>query len=236
MKKEQGVIGYSEKDEYILIANQEKQTKTERYGWARLKGKTALEWISKKELMLDVDKYQRTRRSTNKILRLAREFDMRACNALVVALRYGSGVKQYFVVDGGHRLQAAWKREDIDMLPCLVYASESVPEEATLFRQVNKFRSNLPADMDYRAALAAGDSVAWGVERMIRADGYTVNPRGKKWSVKCIRAMLKWYKNAPVQTKAIWPLVVKIHAGEPIDGRIFEALAYRAQALENRPG
>jgi len=95
--------------------NQEKamgKSKIERYGWTVQDGQGELRLISKHDLAVDYASYQRIANNA-KTLVLARDWSWIACGALIVASRGGA----LHVVDGGHRLVAAMKRDDITMLP-----------------------------------------------------------------------------------------------------------------------
>ena len=86
--------------------------------------------------ILEIDhSYQRNAKNA-RVLKLARRWNWLSCGVLTVAKRSG----RYYVVDGQHRLMAALKRADIDQLPCLVFESSEMREEAVAFRDANKER------------------------------------------------------------------------------------------------
>lgn len=124
---------------------------------------------------LDVDPaYQRSianGASRALIRRIAREWDWRLCQPLVVAQRPGGGL---FVVDGQHRHAAAVLRGDIYDLPCVVLPYANASEEASHFVALNKARRPLSAMDLFNAAIASGDKDALSVMLLIEGAGLSL--------------------------------------------------------------
>jgi hypothetical protein len=133
--------------------------------------------------------YQRDQVKLNRVEQIAMAPNLNAFGLLIVAHREG----KYWVVDGQHRWQAACKRNDMDMLPCLVHDSKSERDEAELYCLINLNRSAVSALDRYRALLTSGDGTATDIavclEALdIRVMTHASGPRqlsciGKVWSM-----------------------------------------------------
>lgn len=127
------------------------------------------------ELQIDA-RYQRsieTGPSQSLVRRIARDWDWRLCQPLLVAGRGDAGL---FVVDGQHRLAAARLRGDIGDLPCVLISYRDANEEAAAFVELNRARKPLGALELFRASLAGADPDALAVQAMIEEAGLSVAP------------------------------------------------------------
>jgi len=133
------------------------------------------------ELQID-DSYQRpidTPASQTLIKRIARGWDWRKCQPLVVSRR-DAGL---FVIDGQHRLEAAlmrnahFDRDDIRFIPCCISTYASVAEEAAMFVEMNRVRKKISLLDDHHAAVAAGDEDAIAINRIVTGAGLKVSRR-----------------------------------------------------------
>lgn len=129
---------------------------------------------------LEVDpEYQRSteNKASQALIRaIARDWDWRLCQPLVVSRRMDGGEERYFVVDGQHRLAAARLRGDLYDLPCVVtdYADRS--EEAAAFVALNRRRRPLGALDFFKASIAEGEAEATAMLRVIEAAGLRLAP------------------------------------------------------------
>lgn len=127
------------------------------------------------ELAIDAE-YQRSidnGPSQALIRRIARDWDWRLCQPLLVA---GRGDEGLFVVDGQHRLAAARLRGDIYDLPCVIHGYADRAEEAAAFVSLNRTRKPLSALELFRASLSGGDAAASDVLRLILDAGLALAP------------------------------------------------------------
>ena len=101
--------------------------------------------------------YQRNL-SRSRAAKIAREFDWFQFGVLAVAQRNdpATGAKEYFVVDGQHRLSAARQRADLDLLPCMLFDFEGAEHEAQIFVQNQLRRKPLVTRDLHKAELFAG--------------------------------------------------------------------------------
>lgn len=139
--------------------------KVARYGWVTEDAPGVFRLIPKKQLIINED-YQR-QANARKVLEFSRGWSWIACGAITVAQRDGS----YWVVDGQHRVLGARKRSDIQELPCLVFRTVDVAEEAQGFLSANANRKPVTAVAKHRAAVVAGDKIAVQLQALFDAVG-----------------------------------------------------------------
>lgn len=143
-------------------------------------------YISKHNLHVDHSYQQQAKLFQAK--QLAREWDQEACATLVVVERANH---KLYIVDGQQRHGGAMLRDDVDLLPCRVFKSRGVEDEAKLFLMIDTGRRQVSALDKYHASLTAGDEDAWFVEDTLDLLGLTASPNGKdKRTVGCIEALL----------------------------------------------
>lgn len=133
------------------------RNKNEQCGWSKIEVKynPVLRWIDKNNLLFD-RQYQRPQ-AIDKARAIASVFSWVAFGAILVSRRIDG---MCFIIDGGHRALAAKLRDEISIVPCIVFDGLSQEEEARAFVLVNKSRKP-PSGIDiYRAQITAKDSVA----------------------------------------------------------------------------
>ena len=197
-----------------------KTTKIDRYGWEVQDRPGQMEMIDKNNLEIDYT-YQRDGNEA-KINTLARDWSWLACGVITVAQRGGN----LFVVDGQHRVLAARKRSDIGMLPCIVFRSQGVKEEASGFLVAQTMRKPVSATEKFRALVAIGDPVAVAVKEMVEASGRTVEKWAGPSTVNCAGAMLQLMREEPKHLRQVWPLVMAICVGKQTVDVIIRGLVY----------
>lgn len=134
-----------------------------------------LKWILKNKIYVD-HTYQRDKISPNTIRTIKANWNWLAFGALIIAERDGT----FFVVDGQHRLMAAMSIAEIEYIPCVVYPSSSIVEEAQSFLSANSSRSPVSSIDKYRASLVANDKLALVVDQLLSDLGIkiTTKPTG----------------------------------------------------------
>lgn len=144
--------------------------------------------IPKGELWID-DRYQRDL-SPLRVKELGRHWSWIACGAIIVAARRSGG---WYVIDGQHRVAAALRRSDITNLPCLVFDTVEIIEEAIGFLQANVMRKPPPMSQRFKALLITNDEVAREVQRFAefcgREIGQTTGPTTLGCVQECQRAI-----------------------------------------------
>jgi len=145
--------------------------KIERYKWDDISDEPGkLEYIDKHALHVDAG-YQRSL-SPHTSRNIASSWSWMACGAITVARRSG----KYYVIDGQHRVEAARKRSDIRELPCVVFHTKDIREEAIGFVDANVNRKPLSPIDRHNANLVANDDRARQIQQVINDTGLELNP------------------------------------------------------------
>lgn len=187
-----------------------KTTKVDRYEWEMRDEPGRMRMISKTDLQVDYT-YQRDANHA-KALDIAREWSWMACGVITVAERRN----QLFVVDGQHRVLAACKRSDIDMLPCIVFQSNGIDEEAFGYLVTQTMRKAVTTIEKLRAMIATKDPVALAIKRLVEESGRTIGKSSSASTVKCVGAMYKVAKKDTALLARVWPMIDKLCEGKPI--------------------
>jgi hypothetical protein len=162
-------------------------SKIDRYNWSAQDQPGEFKLIQKNLLKVNYD-YQRNAESKIKILRLASNWSWVACGSICVGHRDG----EYWVIDGQHRTLAAKRRADIEELPCMVFDTQSVKQEARGFLNANTARKPITSLDKFRAKIAARDEVVLFVnttfeELSIKPCSTAINAR----EIKCLDWVVK---------------------------------------------
>ena len=208
-----------------VATNHETNTRTgkgkvEQYKWLMTGAPGELVYLAKTVLEID-HTYQRHAKNI-RVLRLAKRWNWLACGVLTVAKRGG----RYYVVDGQHRLMAALKRGDIERLPCLVFESNEMREEAVAFRDANKERRPITSFEQWHADLVAEDEATLYAHEIIISSGRTPGQVAGPASVRCLSAVVSAARTSRKELMIVWPLAVQICAGNALHERVLGALLY----------
>lgn len=196
------------------------KTKVEHYKWLMTGEPGELLYLNKNILEID-HSYQRNAKNA-RVLKLARRWNWLSCGVLTVAKRSG----RYYVVDGQHRLMAALKRADIDQLPCLVFESSEMREEAVAFRDANKERRPINSFEQWNADLVAQDEPTEFANMLIMSSGRSIGESSGPTTVRCLSAMVSAARSTRAELIRVWPLVVQVCHGNALHERVFGALMY----------
>jgi hypothetical protein len=199
--------------------------KTEKMGWATV-DQPGVPWLAKKQDLHIDSNYQRTMVSESRIAAITQQWSWVACGSIIIAERDGT----FWVIDGQHRVLAAMRRSDIQELPCIVFKSLGVEDEALAFYRANSVRGNVTPFDKLRALLAAGDRLAIDVVTIMDEQGYKPsNVHGGAYTVSCVAAFVSAVKVNRGALKKVWPLVAKLHNGLQIKKSVLDALIYIAK-------
>lgn len=156
-------------------------SKIDRYKWTIRDAQGDLTTIDKNLLKIH-PAYQRDANKL-KLMQIASDWSWIACGAIIVARRGG----EYWVVDGQHRVLAANKRSDIEKLPCILFNTEDVKEEAIGFLSANTLRKPISGHDKFKALVASGDNVAIKVQQTLNKYGVElVKTANKGMQMKCV--------------------------------------------------
>lgn len=199
--------------------------KIDAYGWAIVDQPGTFKLLSKSVLNIDQE-YQRTSVTLGRVNRIAGQWSWQKFGCLSVAQRTDG---TYYVTDGQHRKLAADKRADIDLLPCIVFKTSSLKEEAKQFLAINEDRGAVKSIDKYRSLVMCEDAAAVAVENMIRSSGYQMadNKGGSEIKhVRCVRALLDAMRTRPEVCHTAWTICTLICGNEyPVSEMLFKAIA-----------
>lgn len=128
-----------------------------------------LEWLPVTALVIDRT-YQREM-DHGHVQSILKAFCWRFFQAITVT---DNGDGTYNVVDGQHRCGAARNHPDIDHVPCIVIADQTIDEQAQSFIVMNRSQRRITPVQMYWAAVAAGDPDYVALESLFSRCGVTV--------------------------------------------------------------
>lgn len=198
-------------------------SKVDKYKWTTKDKPGVFKSIRKTELKVDAA-YQRDL-LISKTLAIASSWSWISLGAIIVANRNGV----YYVIDGQHRLAAAIKRADVNELPCLVFETEDVGQEAKGFLDLNTGRKAVTMFARQKAMVAAGDPIASYVSDICEALGVVIkrSPTGPA-EIKAVG----WLLRRAEEDKGKFCMVLEIAAdlcrkdGIPIGDRLLDGIWY----------
>lgn len=177
--------------------------KSEAYRWKIIDEPGVPRWIDKTSLEVwGVDKatftrnehepYQRWGKlNESTITLISSSFRWIAFGSLSVAERMHEGKVRLFIFDGMHRWLAAMRVSKIKMLPCMVFRTEDVKEEAGAFLAANTARKSVSAISKFNAACMAGDENALFVMDCFKRFGLKVGESNSGGVVCCVAKCLQ---------------------------------------------
>lgn len=187
-------------------------------------------WIPKAMIFVD-HSYQRDKISADTIRSIKSNWNWLSFGAMVIADREGV----YYVVDGQHRLLAARSIQDISVLPCVVYKSSSIIDEAKSFLGANSLRNPVKAVDKYKAMIVAENELALTADRMLSNLGITITARPDSYGqTGIITGILRRTQTDPIVCEKALRLALKITEAEntPITTVAFEGLCSLAKSLD----
>jgi hypothetical protein len=160
--------------------------KVKRYGWSVQDAPGEMRLLHKDMLQIH-PAYQRDL-VPQKVYEISAAWSWVALGALVVGERGG----EFWVIDGQHRAAAAKRRSDITHLPCVVFKTADVKQEARGFLTIQTMRKPVTAVAKQKAMVTAGDEVAGFVQQTVETLGLQIRPSaGKAGELKCVGWCLK---------------------------------------------
>ena len=169
-------------------AVQGSMTKVARYKWQVIDKPGKMQMIHKGILNIDPE-YQRDAVAL-KVYEFSNKWSWLGAGVITVGHRDG----EYWVIDGQHRVLAAKRRADIDLLPCLVFETKDISQEAEAFLMANSRRKPISSFDKQKAMVVAGDDTAVFVENTCKKIGLKLGPNST--AVGCIRAVNWCYRKA----------------------------------------
>jgi hypothetical protein len=130
------------------------------------------------------------------------------------------------VIDGQQRLNAARRRSDIDVLPCLIFRTveESAKDEASKFLLLNTHRASLRAFDKFRAELVAENPDTVFVDRLVSEAKRVPADSARPTTVCCLRELQKLVEKDRAAVTRIWSILVPLCEGYSLHARLLQAL------------
>jgi len=149
-------------------------SKKDKFNWVKPGAKGKYMEIDKRLLHIEGD-YQRPEQSEKKVKQIAANWDWPACGVILVGQREDGS---YYVIDGGHRVRGSFYRDDIYMLPCLVFEFDSVSDEAKAFLRRNTSPTMVKSHDKFRAGVTGKIPEALAAKRILDKYGYKLKVHG----------------------------------------------------------
>jgi hypothetical protein len=206
--------------------------KRNRHGWHQGSKEGTFAKISKRSLNID-GRYQRGESSHKKILEIAANWDWALLSTISVAQREDLTL---WVFDGGHRARASFYRDDIDLLPCMVYQFADLSEEAKAFLGKNLMVSNVSSVAKYKASVVASDPVSEVVAGMLAEYGVSVAPTASsRAQVKCVGTLLAMCeKDESLARRCFEFCLLQVPGDDPVSSSVLRGLFFLCQHFAGR--
>lgn len=195
--------------------------KIKRYGWTVQDAPGEMRLLHKDTLQIH-PAYQRDL-VAQKVSEISAAWSWVALGALVVGERGG----EFWVIDGQHRAAAAKRRSDITHLPCVVFKTTDVKQEARGFLTIQTMRKPVSAVAKQKAMVTAGDEVAAFVQQTVDALSLQIRPTAAKaGELKCVGWCLKRAADDRKTFVKVLTIVAELCAKDnmPIAERLLEGL------------
>lgn len=203
-------------------------TRAEGYKWPVKDVPGEFEWVDIENLHVD-HAYQRDKLSQRRITDIARSWSWQACGVILVARREDGTL---WVYDGQHRTLSARTRGDISQLPCMIFPSLEVRDEAAAFLDANTTRGPVKMLDKFKALLMKKDPTALKVKEMLDEYGYAVSGHIGVGQIACVGALMSNMQLSEKHAKRAFGICVELFDGNNIHERVFQAMCYLDSHLE----
>jgi ParB-like nuclease domain len=178
--------------------------------------------------LIHVDPEYQRKLNERLVGRIVANWSWVSCGVIEVSQRSDS--EMYFVIDGQHRWKAATYLSAIKELPCIVFALDTVMDEATGFLAANTER-RLPTISDqFKALITTGDKTA--IEAMQLAETYSrkIGAPADAQHISCVSDFLNCVNTNSAAMHRVFPVLARLCTGRPMTGRLIRGM----HALERR--
>lgn len=201
--------------------------KTKRYGWVTKDQPGELRSLHKDVLQIH-PAYQRDL-IASKVKEITANWSWVAAGAIVVGERGG----EFWVIDGQHRAQAAKRRSDITHLPCVVFQTEGVKQEAIAFLDLNTGRKPVTSLGKFKAMIAAGDEAACMAHKILESLGVTPKATANKGKeLKSVAWAIKKAGEDAVKFELVMRIAAELSHDIPISERLLDGLWYINERMD----
>lgn len=200
-----------------IISEPRRRTRkvTQTFALINAHAKREFRMIPKARLTIPVDDYQRNEAEGRIAAEIAQNFDWVAFGTLIVIHRTDGTLQ---VIDGGTRLNAALKRDDINELPCIVFSGLTAEEEAEVFLRVNENRRKLQVWQLQHAEVAARRALA------IKAQSYLDSLHTARVGMSGLGVLRRCIKSHDLATSTVVDLLLTSAVDHHVSARILTGL------------
>jgi hypothetical protein len=205
--------------------------KTSFYGWVT-KDQPGILKILNKDILKIHPAYQRDL-ITKKVKEITANWSWVAAGVIVIGERNG----EFWVIDGQHRVQAAKRRSDITNLPCIVFQTENIKQEAVGFLDLNTGRKPVTSLGKFKALIAAGDDSACIVNKTLLSLGVTITSTATKGrDLKSVAWAIKKAGEDAKKFNLVMSIAADLCFDMPISEKLLDGLWYINDRLEGGIG
>ena len=188
------------------MTRHDKISKIDRYRWASLDLPGEFSWIRKEDLVVPDESYQRNGTDA-KELRIASRFSWSAFQTISVSKRSDG---RYNVIDGGHRLRAAMRRDDVKTIPCMVFHLGDDKGQAEAFLSINRDRKPMSGVDRHKAMLVAGDPMAEKVENAAMEANRPIAKSSDGTHISCVNEIARCIKDDEAAFNRVWKTIYTV--------------------------
>lgn len=181
-----------------------KMTKIKRYGWTMVDSPGRFMMIQKNLIQID-DSYQRAINEV-KVKEIVSDWSWIAFGVAIVAKRQDG---TYWAIDAQHRIAAARRRADIDLLPCMVFTVSQESDEARGFLASNTLRKPLTGMDRYKALVMTGDAASVRLNEIVKKHGYTIRSTQVDGVLRGVRIATKLIASDAEAVDAVFAVLEK---------------------------
>lgn len=197
------------------------------HGWSLYDRPGQFMMIDKAKLNID-HTYQRDKVNAARVGKIAADFSW-ICFGVAIVARRPDGT--FWLVDAQHRKLGADKRDDIQLLPCMVFDTDDVSMEAAAFEKLNSERGN-PGPLErFKALLRAGDPSATAINRLAVEFGYRPQSGGGDWTFGAVSMLQREWELDKENARVAFQLCADICSGAMMQVELFGAIAYLERFL-----
>src|SRR5262245_56491941 len=179
--------------------------------------------IEKEKLVVPTDEYQRDESRGRIANEIAMLYDVVAFGALTVIHRSNG---ELVVADGGTRLAGALKRDDIIVVPCLVFSGLTEKQEADSFLRINLNRRRLRTAQQHHAEVYSEQELALVAQQY---ENYLADAR-VGWNG--LQAMRGAVKSDQLATDVVVRLLMETATDKHVTTRVFKGLVRLERLLQ----
>lgn len=200
--------------------------KTKRYGWITKDDPGTLKNLHKDVLQIH-PAYQRDVIPA-KVKEITQNWSWVGAGAIVVGERGG----EFWVIDGQHRVLAAKRRSDITHLPCVIFQTACVKQEAVAFLDLNTGRKPVSSIGKFKAMIAAGDAAACTVHKTLENLGVTPKATANKSKeLKSVAWAIRKAGEDADKFELVMRIAAELSHDIPIQEKLLDGLWYIHQYL-----